>query len=333
MIAILILCGPLFSYADSCGSLLTDISIYKENTVPEAYVRKLQNTLDEINLALLGKSLKAPAILNIEVYSTLDFSSKEQDTEDDEETLYRYSSANDLIYMYQNVIGPKGEIKDEDLLLNHFIHEYGHAILDANLGASKILQEHFAKIKRMGSLNNQLEEQLDVIYDLEQAGKKKATKEAEEYHKALNAQLMLETLGYDKNIVEVFEAYGEFYADLVVALFREDGSAMKETQYYEGSATADDAVYRDFSSGLDLETWQPSDGIHETLLPTRSFVWETYLKDGKVFENRDQAKFLKALTDALVLHIEKRLQNPEMETSTAESRNQWLIEDLSHLRY
>ena len=148
----------------------------------------------------------------------------------------------------------------------------------------------------------------------------------------LAMEMVMIRMNRDQMPFEIFEAYSELYADLVTVLFYEDGQAMRKGLEFKGDPN--DAVeYRDFTTGVGLENWKPVDGVHETLLPVRTYLWEKFLKDGKLFKSDKKAEFLAAFTEILVQHIHKRVTTPELQSSTAQSRNEWLIEDLKALKF
>src|SRR5690606_8922470 len=106
--------------------------------------------LFDINLQLLTY-LNRPTDLQIEIVPELDFSKTSED-DDEEEYTYRFEPAFNYIIMSAQLIGPSGQRKLLSHGLINLAHEYGHAILDANLQSSEVLSEYLQVVKQTGAL-------------------------------------------------------------------------------------------------------------------------------------------------------------------------------------
>lgn len=323
--------------AVSCKTGLERLEIKAEKVITPSYKGKVQKLYTQIQKKLLTH-MNTPKDLKLTIRDEVDMSKLHPEEYVD----YEYSFGLHRITMYRNMIGRNGVKKGENEQLDHFVHEVGHAIMDANLEASPMLADFFGRMKKEGPLlikSAQLDHFGDVLYDQKLAAKSK--KQEEKVQKQMDAlELEYELLSKqrkalkaqaketDNLMFEIFFAYGEFFADLTTVVFRENPKAMRDAHYYEGLKTYGDYSYRDFASGKTTENWKVSNEVHNTLLPARTYIWERYLKDGKVFAEGKHSEFLKAVNDVLVKHIEERTLNEELNTLDANQRNHLLIERL-----
>ncbi len=227
------------------------------------------------------------------------------------------------------------------------VHEFGHAIFDANL---------YNRSQEYRELTDSFK-----AYSVNKAGKKKQIEDLEALLSEATAvadqaaiEIRLAKLQdelfdfeerfwdtYLKNPFIIHEAevsgYNELFADVTAVLFRKDPRAMYDSlaqskikQLSKPFNTADvDA--RDFTNKKNrLDNWNETEDPYGMFSPVRYFLYEKYLKRPEYLNSR-ASELYGTIFQAIFEEMTYRLRNPQVKLS-AKAWNERLIKKIEHIQ-